>query len=85
MLTTTACLPYTALICSMLVLPVLARVRWYSSATATESLPMDTLSAPDLREYKHGCMHAWINRVFAPSRMHGQPQAFQTSESAMGK
>mmetsp|Transcript_11287 Transcript_11287/g.27659 ORF Transcript_11287/g.27659 Transcript_11287/m.27659 type:complete len:279 (-) Transcript_11287:904-1740(-) len=48
--TTTACRPYTALICSMLVLPVSLPVLMYSSATSTASLPMDTLSAPD-RKY----------------------------------
>lgn len=43
------CLPYTLDICSMLLLPVALPVRRYSSAASTESLPMEILSAPDLR------------------------------------
>ncbi len=47
----------TSLICSMLVVPVRCRVRRYSSATSTASLPIDTLSAPDLRAHTHTHTH----------------------------
>lgn len=42
------CLPYTLLICSMLLVPVSWPVARYASAASTLSEPMDTLSAPDL-------------------------------------
>mmetsp|Transcript_24178 Transcript_24178/g.52815 ORF Transcript_24178/g.52815 Transcript_24178/m.52815 type:complete len:381 (+) Transcript_24178:1082-2224(+) len=47
--TTTACLPYTSLICSMLVLPSFLPAARYCSATSTASEPIETLSAPDLK------------------------------------
>lgn len=50
MLTTTACAPYTLLICSMLLLPDSFPLARYSSAAITASLPMLTLSAPDLQD-----------------------------------